>query len=89
MKIHMAKPFSNDASSLMTLLIENSNGTFEVMLRRVEFDGKTGFAPVQLIPLSGALPSMPTHSCLGNALSMQRWMEAHPNVLSQGLTSFE
>lgn len=74
----MAQPFLNDASSLVSLLIENSNGTFEAILRRIEFDGKTGHAPVQLIPLSGAFPSMPTHSSLGNAMSMQRWMEEHP-----------
>ena len=61
MAIHMAQPFINDASSLVSLLIENSNGTFEVILRRIEFDRKAGFAPVQLIPLSGAFPSMPTH----------------------------
>jgi len=89
MEIHMAQPSLNDASSLVSLLIENPNGTFEVILRRIEFDGKTGFAPVQLIPLSGAFPSMPTHSCLGNAMSMQRWMEEHPDVFSQGRTAFE
>jgi hypothetical protein len=89
MEIHMAQPFLNDASSLVSLLIENSNGTFEVILHRIEFDGKAGFAPVQLIPLSSAVPSMPTHSCLANAMSMQRWMEEHPDVLSQGRTAFE
>jgi len=85
----MAHPFLNDASSLVSLLIENSNGTCEVILRRIEFDGKTGHAPVQLIPLSGAFPPMPTHCCPGNAMSMQRWMEEHPDVLSQGRTSFQ
>jgi hypothetical protein len=89
MEIQMAQPFTNDASSLVSLLIENPKGTFEVILRRVEFEGKSGFAPVQLIPLSGAFPSMPTHSCLGNAMSMQRWMEEHLDVFSQGRTSFE
>jgi hypothetical protein len=47
MDIHMAQPFLNHASSLVPLLIENSNGTFEVILLRIEFDGKAGFAPVQ------------------------------------------
>lgn len=89
MEIPMAQPFINDASSLVSLLIENSNGTFEVILRRIKFEGKAGFAPVQLIPLSGALPSMPTHSCLGNAMSMQRWMQEHLDVFSQGRTSFQ
>ena len=54
----MPQPFLNDASSLVSLLIENSSGTFEVILRRMEFDGEAGFAPVQLIPLSGESPSM-------------------------------
>lgn len=85
----MAQPFTNDASSLVSLLIENSDGTFEVILRRMEIEGKAGLAPGQLIPLSGAFPSMPTHSCLGNAMSMQRWMEEHLNVFSHGRTSFE
>ncbi len=57
----MPQPFLNDASFLVSLLIENSSGTFEVILRRMEFDGEAGFAPVQLIPLSGASPSMQTH----------------------------
>ncbi len=52
METYMAQPFLNDASSLVSLLIENSNGTFEVILRRIEFDGRAGFAPVQLIPLT-------------------------------------
>jgi hypothetical protein len=57
----MTQPFLNDASSLVSLLIENSNRTFEVTLRCMEFDGKADFAPVQLIPLSGASPSMQKH----------------------------
>jgi hypothetical protein len=89
MEIHMVQPFLNDSSYLVSLLIENSNGTFEVILRRIVLDGKAGFTPVQLIPLSVASPSMPSSSCLGNAMSMQRWMEEHPDVFSQGRTSFE
>lgn len=61
MEIYMAQPFLNDASSLVSLRIEKSNGIFEVILRRIEFDRKAGFAPVQLIPLSGAFPFMPAH----------------------------
>lgn len=40
----MAQPFTNDASSLVSLLIENSDGTFEVILRRMEIEGKAGLA---------------------------------------------
>ena len=47
METCMPQPFLNDASSLVSLLIENSSGTFEVILRRMEFDGEAGFAPVQ------------------------------------------
>jgi len=85
----MPQPFVNDASSLVSLLIENSNGTFEVTLRRMEFDGKADFAPSQLIPLS--LVHLPPckHTCPASAMSMQRWMEEHPDIFSQGRTSFE
>jgi len=73
----------------MSLLIENSHGTFEVILRRIEIQGKTGFVPEQLIPVSGSRHVLPTHSCLGNAMSMQKWMQEHPEVFAEGLTSFD
>lgn len=85
----MPEPFVNDASSLVSLLIENAHGTSEVILRRIEIEGKAGFVPVQFIPLSGTRPAMPTHSCLGNAMSMQKWMEDHLDVFAQGRTSFK
>lgn len=84
----MAEPLVNEASSLVSLLIEHSHGTFEVVLRRVEVHQKIGFVPVQLIPVSGSRHVLPTHSCLGNAISMQKWMEEHLDVFSKGLTSF-
>lgn len=84
----MADSFMNEASSLVSLLIEHSHGTFEVVLRRVEIQEKTGFVPVQLIPVSGSRHVLPTHSCLGNAISMQKWMEEHLDVFAEGLTSF-
>ncbi len=84
----MPEPSLNDASSLVSLLIEHSHGTFEVLLRRVEIQEKTGYVPVQLIPVSGSRYVLPTHSCLGNAISMQKWMEEHFDVFAEGLTSF-
>jgi len=84
----MTEPFVNDASSLVSLLIEHAHGTSEVILRRIEIKGKTGFVPVELIPVSGSRHVMPTHSCLGNAMSMQKWMQDHWDVFAQGLTSF-
>ncbi len=84
----MEEPLANEASSLVSLLIEHSHGTFEVVLRRVEIEEKTGFVPVQLIPVSGSRHVIPTHSCLGNAISMQKWMEEHRDVFAEGLTSF-
>ena len=85
----MPEPIVNDASSLVSLLIENSHGTSEVILRRIEIVGKSGFVPVKFIPLSGACPIMPTLFCLGNALSMQKWMEEHLEVFAEGLTCFK
>lgn len=85
----MAEPFVNEASSLVSLLIEHSHGTFEVVLRRVEIHEKIGFVPVQLIPVSGSRHVLPTHSGLGNAISMKKWMEEHLDVFAKGLTSFE
>lgn len=85
----MAEPFTSEASSLVSLLIEHSHGTFEVVLRRVEVHEKIGFVPVQLIPISGSRHVLPTHSCLGNAISMQKWMEEHFEVFAEGLTSFK
>jgi hypothetical protein len=84
----MTEPFGNQALSLVSLLIEHSHGTFEVVLRRVEIQEKIGFVPVQLIPVSGSRHVLPTHSCLGNAISMQKWMEEHLDVFAEGLTSF-
>ena len=84
----MAEPFVNDASSLLSLLIEHSHGTFEVVLRRGEIHEKIGFVPVHLIPVSGTRHVLPTHSCLGNAISMQKWMDEHLDVFAEGLTSF-
>jgi len=84
----MPEPFVNDASSLVSLLIESAYGTSEVILRRIEIQGKTGFVPVKLIPVSGSRHILPTHSCLGNAMSMQKWMQDHLDVFAQGLTSF-
>lgn len=77
----------SDSSSLMSLLIEHSRGTFEVVLRRVEIRDKVSFLPVQILPASGAEHAMPTHSCLGNALSMLKWMEDHPEVFQEGQTA--
>ncbi len=85
----MLEPSVSDASSQVSLLIENSNGTFEIILQRREIEGKLGFLPVQLITLSGPRPLMPTHSCLGNAMSMQKWMEENRAVFEQGRTSFQ
>ena len=83
----MAGVPESDSSSLVSLLIEHSRGTFEVVLRRVELQGKISYLPVQMMPVSGAAQSMPTHSCLGNALSMLKWMEAHPEVFQEGQTA--
>ena len=77
----------SDSSSLVSLLIEHSRGTFEVVLRRVEIQDKVSFLPVQILPVSGAQHAMPTHSCLGNALSMLKWMEDHPEVFQEGQTA--
>lgn len=85
----MVEPFLNDASSTVSLLIEHSHGTFEVVLRRVEIQQKTGFQTVELLPVSGSRHVLPTHSCLGNAISMQKWMEEHLDVFTEGLTCFD
>ena len=85
----MPERFVNEASSLVTLLIEHSHGTIEIVLRRVEIQEKTGFDAVHLSPVSGARHVVPTHSCLGNAISMQKWMEEHLEVFTEGLTSCE
>lgn len=77
----------SDSSSLVSLLIEHSRGTFEVLLRRVQIQDKVSFLPVQILPVSGTQHAMPTHSCLGNALSMLKWMEDHPEVFQDGQTA--
>ena len=84
----MPEPFMNDDSLHLSLMIEHSHGTFEVVMRRVELREKIGFLPVQLIPMSGSRHVVPTHSCLGNAISMQKWMDEHLDVFAEGLTSF-
>jgi hypothetical protein len=78
----------SDSSSLVSLLIEHSRGTFEVVLRRFEIEDRVSYLPVQILPVSGVAHAMPTHSCLGNALSMLKWMEDHPEVFQEGQTAF-
>jgi hypothetical protein len=85
----MVEPFMNEASSRVSLLIEHSCGTIEVVMQRVEIHKKSGSVPVHVIPVSGSRHVLPTHSCLGNAISMQKWMEEHPEVFAEGLTSFD
>jgi hypothetical protein len=84
----MSQESESDASGLNSLLIEHACGTFEIVLRRVEIDNKVVFVLVELIPMSGARHALPTHGCLGNALSMQKWMHDHPEVFADGYTSF-
>lgn len=84
----MSESFTNESSSVVSLLIEHPHGTFEVLLRRVQIDDGTAFVPVQMLPVSGSRHGVPTHSCLGNALSMQKWMDEHMDVFAEGLTSF-
>ncbi|MCX7385915.1 MAG: hypothetical protein DWI22_13405 [Planctomycetota bacterium] len=84
----MPEPLANDESALLSLLIEHPHGTFEVVLRRVEIQNKTGFLSVDVIPVSGSRHVLPTHSCLGNAISMQKWMDEHIQVFAEGLTSY-
>ena len=76
-----------EPSAMISLLIEHSRGTFEVVLRRIEIQDRVSYLPVQLLPVSGAAHAMPTHSCLGNALSMLKWMEDHPEVFQEGQTA--
>ncbi len=83
----MAGVPESNSSSLVSLLIEHSQGTFEVVLRRVEIQDKISYLPVQMMPVSGAAHAMPTHSCLGNALSMLKWMEDHPEVFQEAKTA--
>ncbi len=83
----MAGVPESNSSSLVSLLIEHSRGTFEVVLRRVEIQDNISYLPVQMIPVSGAAHAMPTHRCLGNALSMLKWMEDHPEVFQEGQTA--
>ncbi|MBC7966640.1 MAG: hypothetical protein H7Z17_12050 [Fuerstia sp.] len=85
----MAGQPESDSSLLTSLLIEHSHGTYEVILRRVDIHNRTAFVPVQLLPVSGSRHLIPTHSCLGNAMSMQKWMDEHLDVFAEGLTSFE
>lgn len=84
----MSEPIANDASAFVSLLIEHSNGTFEVMLRRVQVEGEAALVPLQITPISGSRPAEITHGCLGNAISMKRWMDEHLDVFLEGLTSF-
>lgn len=84
----MSEPLVNDASAFVSLLIEHSHGTFEIVMRRIRIEGEVGFVPLQVIPISGSRPIEITHGCLGNAISMQRWMDEHLDVFEKGLTSF-
>lgn len=83
----MSEPFVNDATPFVSLLIEHSHGTMEVILRRVELHGVTGLQPIESKRVSGSRPVELTHSCIGSAISMQKWSEDHPAVFSEGLTS--
>lgn len=84
----MAGQPESDSSLLVSLLIEHSHGTYEVILRRIDIQSKPAVVPVQLVPVSGSGHRIPTHSCLGNAMSMQKWMDEHLNVFVEGLTSY-
>lgn len=83
----MAGVPESNSSSLVSLLIEHSRGTFEVVLRRIEIQDKISYLPVQMMPVTGTAHAMLTHSCLGNALSMLKWMEDHPEVFQEGQTA--
>lgn len=83
----MSEPYINGASPLVSLLIEHSHGTMEVVLRRVELHGVTGLQPIESKRVSGSRPMELTHSCIGSAISMLKWSEEHPAVFSEGLTS--
>ncbi len=84
----MAREMEPNSSGRVSLLIEHSHGTLEVVLSLVDGANIQLYQPAELHIMSGSKNVMLTHSVLANALSMQKWMEEHLDVFSEGLTSF-
>ncbi len=77
-----------DSPARITLLLEHSRGTVEVVMRMVEGGSLVEYQPVEFRVISGSSDVLLTHSALASALSMQKWMEQHLDIFSEGLTSF-
>jgi hypothetical protein len=76
-----------DNSIQISLLVEHAHGVCEVTIRTPPEGHPLGTTVMILKPLSGSQHSVPSHSCIANALQMQRWMLDHPLVFLEGLTA--
>ena len=76
-----------DNSIQISLLVEHAHGVCEVTIRTPPEGHLLGTTVMILKPLSGSQHSVPSHSCIANALQMQRWMLDHPLVFLEGLTA--
>jgi hypothetical protein len=75
------------ASDVVSYLIEHSQGVVELWIRRSDLEDLTTAIPLHLRSVSGGGTALITRATIGNAMALERWMEQHPEVLSEGRTA--
>ncbi len=80
---------TDDNVEVVSFLIEHGHGVVELWLRREDLADLATAIPLHLSSVSGTGTALITRASIGNAISLERWMQEHPEVLSEGKTAFD
>jgi len=76
-------------TEVVSFLIEHGRGVVELWLRREDLADLSTAIPLHIESLSGGGTALITRATIGNAMLLERWMQEHPELLSEGRTVTE
>ena len=76
-------------TEVVSFLIEHGRGVVELWLRREDLADLSTAIPLHIESLSGGGTALITRATIGNAMLLERWMQEHPELLSEGKTVTE
>ena len=77
----------NNSAPTVSYLLEHSHGTCELWIKRTDVAEFTTYEPLKLLRVSGQGTVLLRNEMIAEAILLEKWMEDHFEVFTEGRTS--
>lgn len=83
------KPTEQNSTPTVSYLLEHSHGTCELWVRQGQAKNVSTYEPLKLMRVSGRGTVLLRSEMIAEAICLEQWAAANPDVFTDGRTSFK